>query len=104
MLIYEERVAMPHIDILLEEMLELKIVSDKKVDHPRKKSKDLADAMCGSVYNSISHSPRAKNKEIEIHTWKSATKLQENRERENNIIVPPAPKEIEDYLENIGII
>jgi phage terminase large subunit-like protein len=104
MLIYEERIAMPHIELLFEEMSELKIVSDKKVDHPRKKSKDLADAMCGSVYNSISHTARAKNKEIEIHTWKSSTKAQEQRERENNIIVPPAPKEIEDYLENIGII
>jgi hypothetical protein len=59
--------------------------------------------MCGSVYNSISHTPRTKNKEIEIHTWKSATKLQE--QKENNVISPPpAPKEIEDYLANIGVI
>jgi len=36
MLVYEERVLMPHIDILLEEMSQLRIVSDKKVDHPRK--------------------------------------------------------------------
>ncbi len=34
MLIYEERVAMPMIPILLEEMGELKIINDKKVDHP----------------------------------------------------------------------
>lgn len=69
MLIYEERVAAPHIDILRDEMLELRIVSSNKVDHPRKKSKDLADAMCGSVYNSIAYTQRNRVKEIDIHTW-----------------------------------
>ncbi len=68
MLIYEERVAAPHIDILLEELLELRIMGNR-VDHPRKKSKDLADAMCGSVYNAISKSQRDRVKEIDIHTW-----------------------------------
>ncbi len=69
MLIYEDRVVAPHIDILLEEMLELRIMSSNKVDHPRKKSKDLADAMCGSVYNAIVHAQRDRMKEIDIHTW-----------------------------------
>lgn len=102
MLIYEERIAMPHIPLLLEEMSELKIVSDKKVDHPRKKSKDLADAMCGSVYNSISHTKRETNKEISIHTWKSLTK--ENKEDLSVINVPKPSKEIQDYLSNFGMV
>lgn len=106
MLIYEERVAMPHLDLLFEEMSELKIVSDKKVDHPRKKSKDLADAMCGSVYNSISHTRRERNQEIEIHTWSSAHKKekQEQEKIKNLIEPPPAPKEVEDYLANMGML
>jgi hypothetical protein len=69
MLVYEERVVAPHIDILLEELLELRIMNNNRVDHPRKKSKDLADAMCGSVYNAIAHSQRDRIKEIDIHTW-----------------------------------
>ena len=69
MLVYEERVAAPHIDILKDELFELRIVSNTKVDHPRKKSKDLADAMCGSVYNAIAYSQRNRIKEIDIHTW-----------------------------------
>jgi hypothetical protein len=68
MLVYEERVEAPHIDILLEEMFELRIIGSR-VDHPRKKSKDLADAMCGSVYNAISKSQRDRIKEVDIHTW-----------------------------------
>ena len=68
MLFYEERVMAPHIDILLEELLELRIIGSK-VDHPRKKSKDLADAMCGSVYNAIVNTERNRIKEVDIHTW-----------------------------------
>jgi hypothetical protein len=104
MLIYEERVAMPHIDILLDEMLELKIVSDKKVDHPRKKSKDLADAMCGSVYNSISHTPRVRNQVIEIHTWKSATRATEELEKNNVISAPKPPKDVEEFLAGLDLL
>lgn len=70
MLFYEERIIAPHIDILLEELLELRIIGNR-VDHPRKKSKDLADAMCGSVYNAISNTERNRIKEIDIHTWSS---------------------------------
>lgn len=106
MLIYEERVALPHIELLFEEMSELKIVSDKKVDHPRKKSKDLADAMCGSVYNSISHTRRERNQEIEIHTWSSSYKKrnEEQQKIKNLIEPPPAPKEVEDFLSGMGMI
>jgi hypothetical protein len=40
-LVYEERLAMPSIDLLFEELTELKIMRNNRVDHPRKKSKDL---------------------------------------------------------------
>jgi hypothetical protein len=105
MLIYEERVAIPRIDLLLEEMSELKIVSDKKIDHPRKKSKDLADAMCGAVYDAISHTPRNTNQEISIHSWKSLNKSHEKQDEIQNLIEPPKPtKEIKEYLTNMGLM
>jgi len=102
MLIYEERVAAPHIDLLLEEMGELRIISDKKVDHPRKKSKDLADAMCGAVYNAISHTPRNRNQEIEIHDWKSISRSNEQKQKDI-ISAPPKPtQDISEYLSSFG--
>lgn len=106
MLYYESRVVMPHIDILLEEMSELRIVSDKKVDHPRKGSKDLSDAVTGAVYNAIAHTPRNTNQEIEVHTWKSSTREREKKEMEDNNVIspPPAPKEVEDFLANVGLL
>jgi hypothetical protein len=68
MLIYEERLAMPAIELLFEELTELKIMKQNKVDHPRKLSKDLADAVCGAVFGAISHTPKDTNQVIEIHT------------------------------------
>ena len=105
MLIYEERVAMPHIDILLEEMSELRIVSDKKVDHPRKGSKDLSDAVTGAVYNAIAHTPKNANQEIEIHDWKSIAKKHEREERENMRWEPEdMPEEVASYLDSFGLL
>ena len=105
MLIYEERVMMPHIDLLLEEMSELRIVSDKKVDHPRKGSKDLSDAVTGAVYNAIAHTPRNLNQEIEIHDWKSITKKNEQAQLDNVIVAPPQmPKDVEDFLDSMGML
>jgi hypothetical protein len=70
MLVAEERIIGPAIPLLTEELLQLRIIRDK-VDHPRKGSKDLADAVCGSIYNAIAGTPkRSGDIEIEIHTYK----------------------------------
>jgi hypothetical protein len=104
MLVYEDRVMMPHIQILLDEMSQLRIVSDKKVDHPRKGSKDLSDAVTGAVYNAIAHTPRNLNQEISIHSWKSVTK-ERAAEASESLIVPPKPtEEIKEYLSSMGFM
>ena len=64
----EERLLGPHIQLLIDELLQLRIVKDK-VDHPRKGSKDLSDAVCGAVYNSISLTPPDADKEVDIYTY-----------------------------------
>lgn len=104
MLVYEERVLIPHIDILLNEMSELRIVSDKKVDHPRKGSKDLADAVTGAVYNAIAHTPRNANQEIEIYDWKGVTKKNEESMQDSIITPPSMTKDIEEYLDSFGML
>jgi hypothetical protein len=104
MLIYEERLAMPAIDLLFEELTELKIMRGNKVDHPRKKSKDLADAVCGAVFGAISHTPRDMNTEIEIHTFKDRPKTQFDSRPENVITYKPMPKDVEDYLQGFDLI
>jgi hypothetical protein len=69
MLVAEERIVGPAISLLTEELLQLRIIRDK-VDHPRKGSKDLADAVCGSIYNAIAHTPKNLGPvEIQIHSY-----------------------------------
>ena len=104
MMIYEERIAMPHIPLLLEEMSELKIMKNNRVDHPRKKSKDLADAVCGAVFGAISHTSRDSNLEIDVHTWSSATRLAEKQRAMVELDTEEVPDDVEDYLNQYKLI
>jgi hypothetical protein len=104
MLIYEDRLAMPMIDLLYEELTELKIMNNNKVDHPRKKSKDLADAVCGAVFGAISHTPRDLNLEVEIHTFRDRPKDNIDNEARGVIKYKPMPKEVEEYLARFDLI
>jgi hypothetical protein len=104
MMIYEERVAIPMIPLLLEEMSELKIMKGNRVDHPRKKSKDLADAVCGAVFGAISHTPKDANLEIDIHTWSSATRLAEKQRAMVELDNKEMPEDVRDFLDRLNII
>jgi hypothetical protein len=104
MMIYEERVAIPMIPLLLEEMSELKIMKGNRVDHPRKKSKDLADAVCGAVFGAISHTQKNNNAEIEIHTWSSATRLAEKQQRMVELDSREMPNDVKDFLDKLNLI
>ena len=104
MLVYEDRLVMPAIDLLFEELTELKIVKQNRVDHPRKSSKDLADAVCGAIFGAISHTPKDLNLEVEIHTFKDRPKPQLDINNDNVINYKPMPKEVQDYLQRFDLI
>ncbi len=105
MLVYEERLAMPAIDLLFDELTQLKIMKNDRVDHPRKKSKDLADAVCGAIFGAISHTPKNIDTEVEVHTFKDRPKTPEEQfdlESRNVIQYKPSQiKDIEDYLDGL---
>jgi hypothetical protein len=66
-IMYEDRLRAPSIDILYDELKNLRIVNGK-VEHPRSKSgKDLSDALCGSVFNAAARAPRNNDVVVEIH-------------------------------------
>ena len=104
MLVYEERLAMPMIDLLFEELSELKIMNNNKVDHPRKKSKDLADAVCGAIFGAISHTPRNLNLEVEIHTFRDRPKSEVDKNTQDVIKYRPTPKDVDEYLARFDLI
>lgn len=104
MLVAEERIHGPSIELLINELLQLRIIRDK-VDHPRKGSKDLADAVCGSIYNAITNTARG-SREIEIHTYKDNFKAEQKKTVYNDSLKNKdnMPKQIEDFLSGIGLI
>jgi hypothetical protein len=104
MLMYEERLAMPAIELLFQELTELKIMKNNRVDHPRKLSKDLADAVCGAIFGAISHTPKDMNNEIEIHTFKDRPKPEFDNRPDNVISYKPMPKDVQDYLKGFDLI
>ena len=104
MMIYEERVSIPRIPILLEEMSELKIMRGNRVDHPRKKSKDLSDAVTGAVFGAISHTPKNNNTEIEVHTWSSSARLAEKDRDMVELGNPKMPDDVRDFLDGFNLI
>jgi len=107
MVVAEERLNGPHISLLIDELLQLKIMRDR-VDHPRKGSKDLADAVCGSIFNSISRSKIKKDNEIRIHTYESMSfdnDLGENAEESINLIrAPKMPNDLASAIEGMTTI
>jgi len=104
MMIYEERVSIPRIPILLEEMSELKIMKGNRVDHPRKKSKDLADAVTGAVFGAISHTPKNNNTEIEVHTWSTSARLAEKDRGMVELDNRKMPDDVRDFLDGFNLI
>ena len=104
MMIYEERVSIPRIPILLEEMSELKIMKGNRVDHPRKKSKDLADAVCGAVFGAISHTAKTNNTEIDVHTWSSSTRLAQKQRDMVELDNREIPNDVKSFLDKFNLI
>ena len=102
MVVLEERIKGPHIKLLIDELLQLRIMRDK-VDHPRKGSKDLADAVCGSIYNAISRTFVPTDKEIRVHTYESMSyeaDFGDKKEESYNLIKPPKqmPNDLQDAI------
>ena len=106
MLVYEDRLAMPSIELLFEELTQLKIMKNNRVDHPRKSSKDLADAVCGAVFGAISHTPRDNFGEVEVHTFRDRPKRDIGDLPENVIQYKPKEMtdEVRDYLDQFKMI
>jgi len=109
MIVAEERLIGPYIQLLIDELLQLKIMRDR-VDHPRKGSKDLADAVCGSIYNAISRSKFNSEQEIKIHTYQSMSydndfaRDEKDTTVTNMIKAPHMPDRLREAMDRMMII
>jgi hypothetical protein len=110
MIVAEERLIGPHIPLLIDELCQLRIMRDK-VDHPRKGSKDLADATCGAIFNSISRTRFDNNQEINVHTYESMSydndfgaKDDPDTTSYNMIRAPRMPQDLREAMDRMQII
>lgn len=95
----ENRLVGPDSPVLKKELKTL-IVTDKgKIDHPGRTGNDLADAVCGAIFNSVFLTDPTPN-QVEIIDWGDVTR--QNRtaaaQKPENIIKPPMPDSIKDFL------
>jgi hypothetical protein len=110
MIVAEERLIGPHIPLLIDELCQLRIMRDK-VDHPRKGSKDLADATCGAIFNSISRTRFDNNQEINVHTYESMSYDNDFGDKDdpdttsyNLIRAPRMPQDLREVMDRMQII
>lgn len=106
LVLMEERLLGPNNTILIEELLQLRVIKDK-IDHPRSGGKDLADATCGAIFNAVAHTPKQTVYQLEVHTY-DPTDIDEQRKAEpvrpGKVIKPPMPPELQEFIESMTII
>jgi hypothetical protein len=109
---YDDRLLGPAEQALIDELGELRLVKDK-VDHPRKGNKDLSDAVCGAIFNSVSHTPKEENLEADALTLEDLKEIVDDDEKQvlkwdrpGVIVVPKktlkeeAPQNIQDMIDD----
>lgn len=109
MLISEGRVHIPRISLLATELKQLKIMPNGKIDHPRTGSKDIADSVCGAVFNAIDLTDPEFGEEVEIVTAEDL--IAGNVKKPNTnwpISAPkanaPPPDDVADFLARMRTI
>lgn len=107
---YGRRLMGPHEDLLLKELGELRKIKNK-IDHPRKGSKDLSDAVCGAIFNAVEHTPKPEEQMAEVYNY--ADFMRQSREealeryQKTGVIKAPKkniPDDIATYLDNLRML
>lgn len=79
--IYDTRLRGYWNDILVnEELLKLRLFSNNKIDHPSGGSKDMADALAGSVFNCVENMAVEQEVEIEVLDFTIQSESEEDLE------------------------
>lgn len=112
--VFEQRIVGPHIPILIDELIKLRVTKSGKVDHPLGGHNDMAEAITGAVYNATAYTERYTDENIKVVTMDDLRRqMREERRsqleslKERKVIVAPGktiPKDIEEYLQSIKVI
>jgi intein/homing endonuclease len=104
--LHDKRVLGYSIPLLVDELIGLQVIKNNRVDHPRKGSKDISDAVAGAVYNAIANEKSPGLPEIEI--FMGAPGDEDKPKKTEQVHVPKQyrkmPSDIANYLESIQLI
>lgn len=109
---YGSRLVGPAIELLITELGELREIRGK-IEHPRKGSKDLSDAVCGAIFNSITHTPKPTTQEAAVRTYADLVRQRQaeaaeaqQRKHQGPIRAPKKniPDDIKTYLDQFKFI
>lgn len=115
-LVQEERLWAPKEDLLVEELLALRLLPNDKIDHMRSGYKDLSDATCGAIFNCIALTPQNVYDEVEVRTMteikrenrNNTVKDQLDAEKQRKVIRAPEgarmPHEIGEWLSRMKMV
>ena len=106
MALMQDHVRGPEIELLRKELKQLRIIKDK-VDHIRTGGKDLADAVCGAVFNAISRTPRDDSSEVVVMSLADKQRTPQTKDNQDGVIKPPPakmPEELKEYLGGLTLI
>jgi len=100
----EHRLRGPSIELLMKELLQLRVVKDK-IDHPRDGSKDLADAVCGAVFNAVAHTPPQTGlTEVKVLTYDPVSKRSNKKTKPKQKNPGAMPSDLQQYLDAMRVI
>lgn len=107
---YDGRLIGPRVELLIEELGQLKLIKNK-VDHPRKGSKDLSDAVCGAIFNAVAHTKRpVDNTIVEVLNYADVLKRNQPQSQEPDGVIrapkrkPEMPVELADFLSSARLL
>jgi len=102
----EGRVKGYSLPLLVDELIGLRIIKGNKVDHPRKGSKDVSDAVVGAVFNVIENEEQVDMPEVEVYVGvPTETRNKKEPEPEPEPKAKgPMPQDIAEYLDRLQLI
>lgn len=116
-IMYDNRLVGPKIDLLIDELGELRAVKKGQkiiIDHPRKGTKDFSDATCGAIFNAVFYAVKPTDTEVEVVSYKDLMKRQREEELAkrtsggtDGVIKPPKssiPPDLVDYMNALKIL
>ena len=94
----EQRIKGYNLPLLVDELLGLRVIKGNKVDHQRKGTKDVSDAVVGAVYNVIKNEKRVDELEIDVFVGE----LDDDHGKPEEVYIEPpkpeAPKKMPKQL------